>query len=94
MPAKTDNLRICNTQPLVTPAALAEELPLPESSAAFIQRSRQTVEDILAGRDRRLLVVVGPCSIHDPDPALDYAAQLKAASTDTEDALFLVIVGD
>ncbi len=75
---RIDDVRIQETRPLVSPAALAAELPLPESAAEFVARSRAVVEDIVRGRDDRLLVVVGPCSIHDPAAARDYAERLLA----------------
>ena len=74
------NPGIVASQPLPTPAALAAELALDAAGAAFVARSRRWVEDILAGRDDRLLVVVGPCSIHDPAAALDYADRLCGAA--------------
>jgi len=63
--------------PLVAPGALLEELPLGEELAEVVVRGRSEVTDILAGNDDRLLVVVGPCSVHDTDAARDYAAQLS-----------------
>ncbi len=75
-----EDLRIRATRPLVSPAALAAELPLDDAGAAFVVRSRRAVEDIIHGRDDRLLAVVGPCSIHDPAAARDYAAHLEHAA--------------
>ena len=72
----TSDLRIRAQKPLVAPAALEQQLPLSDAGAAFIARARQEVVAILTGRDDRLLVVVGPCSIHDPDAAQEYAARL------------------
>ena len=57
---------------------------MPKSSAEFIARSRRAVEDIVLGRDDRLLTVVGPCSIHDPAAALEYARLLKAMKEETQ----------
>lgn len=79
MPTTAD-LRIRATKPLIAPAVLAEECPLDEAGAALIERSRRDVARIMRGTDDRLLVVVGPCSIHDPAAALDYAANLKTAA--------------
>lgn len=73
----TSDLRIRTARPLLSPAILEEDLPLGEAGAALVQRSRREIGDILAGRDDRLLAVVGPCSIHDPKAALDYAQRLK-----------------
>jgi 3-deoxy-7-phosphoheptulonate synthase len=75
-----DGLRICDAQLLLSPAALAAELPLDDASADFVAQSRRAVENIVFGRDDRLLVVVGPCSIHDPAAALDYAGLLREAA--------------
>ncbi|HZG65654.1 MAG TPA: 3-deoxy-7-phosphoheptulonate synthase [Herpetosiphonaceae bacterium] len=72
----TSNLRIAGIRPLVPPAILVERLPLPIEGAVTVHRTRQEVSRILAGEDDRLIVVVGPCSIHDPDAALDYARRL------------------
>jgi len=60
--------------------ALAAELPLDDAGADFIDQSRRAAEEIIIGRDDRLLVVVGPCSIHDPAAALDYAKGLREAA--------------
>ena len=73
----TADLRISTARPLLSPAILEEDLPLPEAGAALVQAGRRAVSDILAGRDDRLLAVVGPCSIHDPAAALEYARKLK-----------------
>jgi 3-deoxy-7-phosphoheptulonate synthase len=91
MPVTTTDLRIVGSQPLLTPASLARDLPLPDSSAEFIQRSRRTIEEILQGRDPRLLAIVGPCSIHDVAAALDYAAQIREKTASLHDALFPVM---
>src|ERR1017187_8536508 len=71
-----EDLRISAILPLLSPAALAAESPLDESNAEFIARSRHAMEDVFLGRDDRLLAVVGPCSIHDPAAALEYADHL------------------
>ena len=91
MTPSTDDLRIQQARPLITPWVLAEELPLTETLAAQIAEQRRTVEAILAGNDARLLVVVGPCSVHDTDALLDYAQQLKTAVEPLTDALFPVL---
>lgn len=77
MPSSTADLRIRAQKPLIAPAVLAEELPLSDPGAELVSRSRHEIADILAGRDDRLLVVLGPCSIHDSAAALDYAARLR-----------------
>lgn len=77
MHQSTADLRIVATKPLIAPAALETELPLDDTRAELIARSRREVEAIITGQDDRLLVVVGPCSIHDPEAALDYAQRLR-----------------
>ncbi len=73
----TSDLRIRTARPLLSPAILEEDLPLAESGAAVVQAGRRAISDILQGRDDRLVTIVGPCSIHDPAAALDYARKLK-----------------
>ncbi|MGH7996683.1 MAG: 3-deoxy-7-phosphoheptulonate synthase [Opitutaceae bacterium] len=80
MHPKTADLRIRAIQPLAPPAALEEAFPLDDAGAERIARSRGEIAGVLAGRDDRLFLVVGPCSIHDPDAALEYARNLKAAA--------------
>ncbi len=77
----TDDLRIAATKELVSPAIIHEQFPITERAADTTDTARKEIERILEGRDDRLVVVVGPCSIHDPKSALEYAerlAQLKA----------------
>ena len=80
MPQRTRDLRIESFRPLLPPAILLEELPLGERGAATVSRGRQAIVRILQGQDDRLVVVVGPCSIHDPVAAREYAGRLKATS--------------
>jgi 3-deoxy-7-phosphoheptulonate synthase len=75
----TDDLRIKWTRVVLPPVFLEEELPLTEKAAATVYNTRAAIGEILAGRDRRLLVVVGPCSIHDTNAAREYAGRLKRA---------------
>ena len=70
------DLRVVSTQRLIAPAVLKGKLPLEDESARVVHAGRAAVEDILARRDGRLLVIVGPCSIHDPEGAMDYAHRL------------------
>ncbi|HAT10660.1 MAG TPA: 3-deoxy-7-phosphoheptulonate synthase [Planctomycetes bacterium] len=74
---RTDDLRIEGLSPLLPPAILMEELPLSERASETVAAGRAAVTRSLRGEDDRLVVVVGPCSIHDPAAALDYAARLK-----------------
>jgi 3-deoxy-7-phosphoheptulonate synthase len=74
---KTRDLRVESIRPLIPPAILLEELPLGEEASAGIARARDEVRAILDGRDDRLMIVVGPCSIHDPAAGLDYGTRLR-----------------
>ncbi len=76
----TSDLRIRATRPLPAPAALEEEIPLDDAGSARIALARREIAAILAGRDDRLLVLAGPCSIHDPAAAVEYAGLLGAAA--------------
>ena len=80
MPPSTSDLRIRATRPLLAPAILEEEFPLEEAGSARIAQARREIASIMAGRDDRLLLVVGPCSIHDPEAAVDFAMLLRAAA--------------
>jgi 3-deoxy-7-phosphoheptulonate synthase len=87
----TDDVRIKRLRPLIPPAILLEELPLGGDEAAFLAEQRRAVGNVIAGRDRRLLVVVGPCSIHDPKAGLEYAERLSVVSGRLSDDLLIVM---
>jgi 3-deoxy-7-phosphoheptulonate synthase len=91
MSAVTDNLNIASNIALLTPEQLKAELPLAGSALAAVQQARQTIFSILDRKDPRLFIVVGPCSIHDVDAAMDYAARLKQLSEQVKDTLYLVM---
>ncbi|MDP4623634.1 MAG: 3-deoxy-7-phosphoheptulonate synthase [Akkermansiaceae bacterium] len=74
---RTDDLRISGINPLISPAVLAYYLPINEQAAAVVANARTEADEILNLRDDRLLVVIGPCSIHDPEAAMEYAEKLK-----------------
>jgi len=74
---QTDDLRIEKIDPLVSPAILSYYLPISEKVAGVVAAARKSSEAILKGEDDRLLVVIGPCSIHDPKAAVEYAKKLK-----------------
>src|SRR5229473_3397084 len=74
---KTRDLHVESIRPLLPPAILLEELPLSEKGSLVVGRTRKEVTRVLRGEDDRLLVIVGPCSIHDPVAGLDYARRLK-----------------
>ena len=88
---RTDDLRIVRTRPLLAPAILAEEIPLTEIASTRVYETRRAIEAILDGKDRRLLVVVGPCSVHDTKAALEYATRLKPVADALSDALLVVM---
>ncbi|MBX9607644.1 MAG: 3-deoxy-7-phosphoheptulonate synthase [Gammaproteobacteria bacterium] len=75
----TDDERIAGYRPLIPPAILMEELPVSEQASTTVNEARREAEAIVRGQDDRLLVVTGPCSIHDPKAALEYADKLQAA---------------
>lgn len=87
----TDDLRIERLRPLIPPAILIEELPLTDDISRTIYDSRRAARDIMDGRDDRLLAVVGPCSIHDTEAALEYADRLQRAAKSLADDLFIVM---
>ncbi|MGB0254108.1 MAG: 3-deoxy-7-phosphoheptulonate synthase [Litorivicinaceae bacterium] len=76
---------------VITPTELKKELPLPESVRDLVAQSRQTVKDILDGKDDRLFAVVGPCSIHDTDLALEYGKRLKALADQVSDHIVIIM---
>ncbi|BCR05931.1 phospho-2-dehydro-3-deoxyheptonate aldolase [Desulfuromonas versatilis] len=88
---RTNNLRIRGLTPIIAPSDLKQVFPLSEQGAEFVTGARQQVADILNGRDRRLMVVVGPCSIHDPRAALDYARRLATLGRELQEQLLLVM---
>jgi 3-deoxy-7-phosphoheptulonate synthase len=91
MHAPTDDLRIRRIEALVPPAALIAELPCDDRAAATVAGARRALHRILHGQDDRLAVVVGPCSIHDPRAALDYAGRLRPLRAALGDALEIVM---
>ncbi|WP_017348989.1 3-deoxy-7-phosphoheptulonate synthase [Pantoea sp. A4] len=88
---KTDELRTARIGSLITPAQLADAHPITDDIAARVTAARQRIGRILTGEDRRLLVIVGPCSIHDPHAAVDYAARLQALRERYQDRLEIVM---
>ena len=88
---RIDDTRIGAVRPLITPALLQEWLPAPEAAQALVEHSRQAISKILHGQDDRLIVVVGPCWIHDHDQAMDYARRLKAEADRLRDDLLVVM---
>lgn len=88
---RLDDTRIKAVRPLITPALLQEWLPASQSAQALVEHSRQAINRVLDGHDDRLIVVVGPCSIHDHAQALEYARQLKIQAQALEQDLLIVM---
>src|SRR5690606_39601720 len=86
-----DDLNVASNDTLITPEQLKHELPLTASALQTVSHGRQVVRDILDGKDHRLFIVVGPCSIHDLKAAREYAERLKVLAEKVSDSLFLVI---
>ncbi len=91
MTTTTDDLRIQKTKELIAPQALISEIGIDAAAADTVAGARAGIHEILAGDDDRLLVVVGPCSIHDPEAALDYAGQLKTLADELAEDLLVVM---
>ncbi len=91
MKYRTDDLRIRETKELISPAQVHEQHPITDRAAAVVYTTRQAIHEILQGHDDRLLVVVGPCSIHDVAAARDYANRLAAARDRLVDDLLIVM---
>jgi len=88
---RVDGVRIRAVRPLITPALLQEWLPAPPTAQALVSESRSAISRVLHGQDDRLIVVVGPCSIHDRDQALEYARKLKTESDRHRQDLLVVM---
>ncbi|QCO22002.1 3-deoxy-7-phosphoheptulonate synthase [Acinetobacter cumulans] len=86
-----DDVNVKSIQTLVTPAQLKSELPLTETAYQTVLQGRETVRNILDGQDKRLFVVIGPCSIHDTKAAHEYADRLKVLSEKVKDTLYIVM---
>ncbi|MGD0677097.1 MAG: 3-deoxy-7-phosphoheptulonate synthase [Polyangiaceae bacterium] len=85
------DVHVLDTQPLRSPDLLKAELPITDAAAALVYSTRQDIRNILSNRDRRALVIVGPCSVHDPAAARDYAGRLLALRRRYEDDLLVVM---
>jgi 3-deoxy-7-phosphoheptulonate synthase len=88
---KIENLNIASQEILITPAQLKQDVPVTETANLTIAQGRNAVRNILDRTDPRLIVVIGPCSIHDTKAAIDYAKRLKAISDEVQDTLLLVM---
>nr|WP_278800950.1 3-deoxy-7-phosphoheptulonate synthase [Bifidobacterium pullorum] len=85
------NRRVVEIEPLPTPAQVLADMPLSETAQRVVVESRDAIRGVLHGRDDRLLVIVGPCSVHDPRAALDYARRLSALNGKLKDELLIVM---
>ncbi len=87
----TENLNIGEYQTLITPDELKERLPLFGETREILENNRQVIRDILDRKDHRIFIVIGPCSIHDVDAALNYAERLKKLADEVSDTIVLVM---
>eukprot|EP01111_Echinosteliopsis_oligospora_P007100 TRINITY_DN2171_c0_g1_i2.p1 TRINITY_DN2171_c0_g1~~TRINITY_DN2171_c0_g1_i2.p1 ORF type:complete len:361 (-),score=111.78 TRINITY_DN2171_c0_g1_i2:5-1087(-) len=88
---QVEDISISDIKPLIPPAILQDEFPSSSEVKRHVTSGRQQARDILDGKDNRLLVVIGPCSIHDPVAAIDYAKRLKPLADQYKDTLFIVM---
>jgi len=88
---QTKDLRITGTKEIQTPESLMQELPLSEKAADTVTTARQQIYDVLDGKDDRLVVIIGPCSIHDTAAALEYADRLKKLSDELANDLIIIM---
>jgi len=86
-----ENVNVSGFDLMPSPEDVKHRLPLTQAAARTVMHGRETIENILERRDRRLLVIVGPCSIHDPVAGLDYARRLKALAAEVADTLYVVM---
>lgn len=90
-PASTSNRRVVRFHSLPSPQELQDQIPMSAAQLEAVESSRQDIAQVVANEDDRLLVVVGPCSVHDPEAALDYARRLKKVSDELSDDLLIVM---
>src|SRR5229473_5372700 len=88
---RIQDVHVLAAEPLIAPRLLKEQMPVDEEIARTVVESRETICRILAGSDRRMLCIVGPCSIHDPEAAIDYARRLARLREATSDRLYLMM---
>ena len=91
MTFQTDDLRITAIKELASPEQVTDDLPISDSAAETVYQARQAIYRILRGEDDRLMVVIGPCSIHDPKAAMEYATRLKAIADELSDELLIIM---
>jgi 3-deoxy-7-phosphoheptulonate synthase len=88
---RTDNLNIKRFRPLITPQEVKNDLPEDEQAAHIVAASRKTIQNILTNKDKRRLVITGPCSLHDHDATLEYARRLTELQTELSEKVLLVM---
>jgi 3-deoxy-7-phosphoheptulonate synthase len=88
---QVSNTRVSSTHRLMRPVDLLKEMPISDSIYDHVLDVRSSIQQILRGEDSRPLVIVGPCSIHDPEAAMDYAARLKPLADTLSDRLYVVM---
>lgn len=86
-----ENLNVNSQEVLITPEELKNELPLSAAATESVVQGRQSVRDILDGKDHRIMLVIGPCSIHNVEEALEYAKRLKKLADEVSDTLFIIM---
>ena len=89
--SRLNDIHVNAEEVLITPKALRDELPLSEQGRVFVQQARETIANIIHKKDHRILIVCGPCSIHDIDAAREYAKRLKKLSEELSDQLYIVM---
>mmetsp|Transcript_4725 Transcript_4725/g.8379 ORF Transcript_4725/g.8379 Transcript_4725/m.8379 type:complete len:368 (+) Transcript_4725:1921-3024(+) len=90
-PSRTSNKRVTQLRPLIPPAILLEEIPISDTAETVVDKARQEADAIVMGMDDRLIVVVGPCSIHDTQAAIQYANELKVVSEELKGELLVIM---
>src|ERR1022692_2415701 len=88
---KIQDIHVQSTQPLVAPQRLKDQLPVDEAIVATVVKARETIRKIIRGADRRLLCIVGPCSIHDPASAIDFAERLRRLKDAVAEQLYIIM---
>lgn len=88
---KTDDLRIASIKAVTSPAEICEDIPISEKAATIVYETRQTIHNILIGKDDRLMLVIGPCSIHDTVAAVEYASRLQPLMEELKDDLLIIM---
>ena len=87
----TDDLRIASIKAVATPTEICEEIPATEQATKITYATRQSIHDVLSGKDDRLVAIIGPCSIHDPVAAKEYAGRLKKLKDELQDDLLIIM---